>query len=309
MRRAGIIHNRPSLPSGALPIAAALAGLLAGAPGWAQAFDFTPVRVEASYTSDSNVTRAPAGEVLPDHVLGARVTAGLVQPVSTSTRALFQGFVGGEKFQTYHGLSHNFIGGQGEYQYRSSGEFGAATYAAFLRSMADSYESNLRDGYRHAFGVTVLKPATDRVTLFGALVRNISDGKSTVFDARNTSLRGNADWSLSRWDTVYLGAEYRRGDSISTVSRNDPTRTLGFINTANAIIQDDAFSDTRDAYRLKATTLIASLGYNRAFGAGQAVDVSWRRAQSSIQNAVGPLSGSDLRYTVNQYALAYLVRF
>jgi hypothetical protein len=175
--------------------------------------------------------------------------------------------------------------------------------------MADSYQSNLRDGYRHALGVTVLKPATDRLTLFGALVRNISDGKSAVFDARNTSLRGNADWSLSRWDTVYLGAEYRRGDSISTVSRNDPIRTLGFINTASAIIQDDAFSDTRDAYRLKATTVIGTLGYNRAFGAGQALDITWRRAQSSIQNAVSPLSGSDLRYTVNQYSLAYLVRF
>ena len=53
----------------------------------------------------------------------------------------------------------------------------------------------------------------------------------------------------------------------------------------------------------------ATLGYNRAFGERHAVDVSWRRAQSSVQNAVEPASGSDLRYTVNQYALAYLARF
>ncbi len=222
-----------------------------------------------------------------------------------------QGFAGTQRFSTYTGLSNNFIGTQGDFFFRTSGEFGAPTYGAFARTAKEDYESTLRDGYRHAFGVTVQKPVTDRIQLFGALTRNISDGKSRVFDARNTSLRGNADWSLGRWDTVYLGAEYRSGDSISTVSRNDPVRTLGFVNTASPnIIQDDAFNDTtRDAYRLKARTLIATLGYNRAFGERHALDVSWRRAQSSVQNAVAPLSGSDLRYTVNQYALAYLVRF
>src|SRR5260221_7748600 len=47
-------------------------------------------------------------------------------------------------------------------------------------------------------------------------------------------------------------------------------------------------------------SLIATLGYNRAFGERHAVDVSWRRAQSTVQNAVAPASGSDLNYTVNQ---------
>jgi hypothetical protein len=119
------------------------------------------------------------------------------------------------------------------------------------------------------------------------------------------------DWLLGRWDTAYLGVETRSGDSVSTVSRADPIRTLGFVNTASPnIIQDDAFDDVvRDAYRLKARTLIASLGYNHAFGAGQSLDVSWRRAQSKVQNAVAPASGSDLNYAVSQYSLAYLVRF
>jgi hypothetical protein len=240
-----------------------------------------------------------------------RVSAGGVIPISTRTRVAVQGFAGTQRFSTYTGLSNTFIGTQGDFFFRSSGEFGAPTYGAFARTAKEEYESTLRDGYRHAFGVTVLKPVTDRIQLSGALTRNIGDGKSTVFDTRNTSLRGNADWSLGRWDTVYLGAEYRSGDSVSTVSRNDPVRTLGFVNTASPnIIRDDAFNDTtRDAYRLKARTLIATLGYNRAFGERHALDVSWRRAQSSVQNAVDPASGSDLRYTVNQYALAYLVRF
>ncbi len=303
-----------------IPSVAAGLALLAGAPGPAHAagysefldsLQFRGFRAEASYTTDDNVTRAPAGDALRDRMLGVRVSAGGVIPLSTRTRAAVQGYVGTQRFSTYTGLSNNFIGAQGDFSFRPSGEFGAPTYGVFVRTAKEEYESTLRDGYRHAFGATVLKPLTDRVQLLGALTRNISDGKSTVFDTRSTSLRGNADWSLGRWDTVYLGAEYRSGDSVSTVSRNDPIRTLGFVNTASPnIIQDDAFTDTtRDAYRLKAHTLIATLGYNRAFGEGHAVDVSWRRAQSSVQNAVAPASGSDLNYTVNQVSVAYLGRF
>jgi hypothetical protein len=298
----------------ALGAVAALLALVAGALGPASAadlFEFRGFSADASYTSDSNVTRAPAGDNLADHMLAARASANGVVPVSTRTRVVIQGFAGTQKFRTYTGLSNNFIGAQADFQYRAAGDFGAATYGAFLRTQAEYYESNLRDGYRSAFGVNVLKPVTDRIVLSAALVGNMSDGRSTVFDARNTSLRGNADWSLSRWDTVYLGAEYRSGDSVSTVCRScDPTRTLGFINTASALIQDDAFTDTvRDAYRVKANALIATLGYNHAFGAGQALDVSWRRAQSTVQDPVAPLSGSDTHYTVNQFSLAYLVRF
>jgi hypothetical protein len=269
--------------------------------------------VEASLTSDDNVTRAGGSDALRDSILGVRANVGLMLPVSNRTRALVQGFAGGEKFHTYDGLSHNFIGGQADFQFRSSGEFGAATYSVFARTQAEYYQSTLRDGYRHAYGVTVLKPLTDRVTFLGALQQNISDGKSTVFDTKNTALRANFDWSLSTWNTVYLGAEYRKGDFVSTNCRAcDPNKTLGLVNTATPnIIQDDAFTDTvRDAYRLKADILIATLGYNRAFGSGQSLDLSWRRAQSALaQSAVTPATKSDFAYTVNQYSLAYLVRF
>ena len=296
-------------------LVAAAALLPATAPGIAHAldFDFTAARVEASLTADDNVTRAGGSDALRDSILGVRASKGLTLPMSTRTRAIVQGFVGGEKFQKYDGLSHNFFGAQADVQFRSSGEFGAATYSAFLRTQAEYYQSTLRDGYRHAYGVSVLKPLTDRVTFLGALQQNISDGKSTVFDTQNTALRANFDWNPSAWNTVYFGAEYRKGDFVSTNCRGcDPNKTLGLVNTATPnIIQDDAFTDTvRDAYRLKANIIVATLGYNRAFGSGQSLDLSWRRALSSLaQSAVGPATKSDFAYTVNQYSLAYLVRF
>jgi hypothetical protein len=291
---------------------AAVAALATAAVPWsARALDWTPARVEASLTADDNVTRAGGSDALRDTIFGLRASKGLVLPMSSRTRTLVQGFAGGEKFQKYDGLSHNFFGAQADFQFRSSGEFGAATYTAFVRTQAEYYKSDLRDGYRHAYGVTVLKPLTDRVTFLGALQQNITDGKSSVFDTQNTALRANFDWSLNTWNTVYLGAEYRKGDFVSTACDCNP-KTGGFVNTANPnLIPDDAFTDTaRTAYRLKANIIVGTLGYNRAFGSGQSLDLSWRRAMSSLaQTAVAPASKSDFAYTVNQYSLAYLVRF
>ena len=288
-------------------VAAGLA-LLAGAPGTASAdsdfFEFRGFRAEASYTSDDNVTRAPASDALRDSALGVRVSAGGVIPISMRTRASVQGFAGAQKFNNHTGLSNNFIGTQGDFFFRSSGEFGAATYGAFIRTAKEEYESTLRDGYRHAFGVTWLKPATDKIQLSAGVTYNITDGKSIVFDTKNVSLRGTADWSLGRWDTVYVGAEYRRGDSVST-----SPQSLAAVNVADAIVPDDAFDDTRFAYRFKASALLATLGYNRAFGESQSLDVSWRRVQSMPLHPPGNAPASELRYVVNQISVAYLARF
>src|SRR5206468_2677948 len=156
----------------ALLTGASASARAAGYSEFLDAVEFRGFRAEASYTTDSNVNRAPAGDALRDRILGVRVSAGGVIPLSARTRAAVQGFAG--------------------------------------------------------------------IQRSGALTRNISDGKSTVFDARNTSLRGNADWSLGRWDTVYLGAEYRRGDAVSTAPL-----TPGRADIADAVTvgPDDAYNN------------------------------------------------------------------
>jgi hypothetical protein len=290
--------------------------LLAGASASARAagysefldsVEFRGFRAEASYTSDDNVTRAPTGDALRDRILGVRVSAGGVIPLSARTRVSVQGFAGTQRFSTYTGLSNNFIGTQGDFFFRSSGEFGAPTYGAFARTAKEEYESTLRDGYRHAFGVTVQKPVTDRIQVSGGLTRNISDGKSRVFDAKNTSLRGNADWSLGRWDTVYFGAELRRGDTVSTAHL-----TPGRADIADAVtvIPDDAYKDpTLFAYRFKASTWIMTLGYNHAFSGGHSLDFSWRWVHSKPLELRGLATASENSYSANQFSVAYLARF
>jgi len=305
MRRGEIIR---SVAGGlALLTGASASARAAGYSEFLDAVEFRGFRAEASYTTDSNVNRAPAGDALRDRILGVRVSAGGVIPLSARTRAAVQGFAGIQKVGTYTGLSNNFIGAQGDLFFRSSGEFAAATYGAFARTAKEEYESTLRDGYRHAFGLTVQKPVTDRIQLSGALTRNISDGKSTVFDARNTSLRGNADWSLGRWDTVYLGADYRRGDAVSTAPL-----TPGRADIADAVTvgPDDAYNNPAlFAYRFKASIWITTLGYNHAFSGGHSLDFSWRWAHLTPLELRGLATASESSYTANQFSAAYLARF
>ena len=288
---------------------------LAGNPAPASAADpadSPALRVDAGYTSDNNVNRGPHGDTVKDWAIGVRASASGALPISTHTRGIIQGFVGTERFHTVNGLSKNFVGVQWDFQYRAAGEFGRATYGAFYRIQAENYNSTLRDGYRSALGLSVLKPWTDRINLFAAVTENITNDNSEVFDTKSTSLRGNLDWALGKRNVIYLGAEYRHGDSVSSVCRTcDQNRTRGLIATAGSnIVQDDAFSDTvRDAYKIKANTWVFTLGYNLAVTQGQSLDLSWRRVLSKGENPVAPATQSDINYYVTQYSLAYLARF
>lgn len=291
--------------------AAALLAAVASGPAFAE--QTLGLRIEAAYTTDDNVNRAPSDDKLRDRFFGLRVSDTQYFATSTRTRIAAQVFAGGEKFRTYNGLSHAFYGIQGELQFRTSADFSAPTYSVFARTGGDQYDSTLRDGYRHSAGVTVLKPLTDRIQLFGAAAYNVRDGKSTVFDTKDWSVQVNADYALSRGGTLYLGYEYHRGDVVSSAKP-----TLALLDIAEAVIQDDAFVDQGYyAYRFKADTNLVTLGYNYAFGGGQSLDLSWRWIESTPRDVPGGSSGysgsstygSAPRYVANQISLAYLVRF
>jgi hypothetical protein len=293
-RQWGMARSGPCLSTAAAVLLGALC-----APPILLAAESLDIRIEAGFTTDDNVTRARGADRLSDQSYSLNLSKSLDIPVSQHTRLLLLGFLGGEKFRAYTGLSRYFYGIQGEFQYRASGEFGSPIFGAFVRGSKDQYESDLRDGYRYSAGLTVRKPVTDRIHLFGNLAYNVRDGKSTVFDTKDWSTRLNLDYALTRSGSVYLGGEYRRGDVVSTA-----IPSLAYV--AEASVQDDAYTDiVRQAYRLKAGTALATIGYNLAFGEGQALDVSWRWAQSTSTST----PGNTIRYFDNQFTVAYLIRF
>jgi hypothetical protein len=285
--------------------AAALCGALC-APSAARADEPLGIRVEAAVTADSNVTRAQgAGDKFSDQSFGFSLAKSHIFPVSEHTRFVALGKLGGERFGTYSGLSRTFLGLEGEYQYRPSGEFGAPTFGVFGRGYRDYYESHLRDGYRYTAGVRVLRSLTDRLDLYADLTYNRRDGRSKVFDGHDLAALVNLDFSLTQGGTLYAGAQYRHGDIVSTARP-----ALEFVDIAKAIVEDDVFTDTqRFAYRIEARTIVTTLGYNLALKEGHSLDFSWRWVRSRATDDPGFTGAVPVRYFVSQFSLAYLFRF
>ena len=287
----------------AIRTAVAVLPFLLGGPSSLLAQDSLDMRAEATFTADSNVTRARnPQDRLSDRAFGLTLGKGLELPVGGSehVRLLVSGSLGTEQFQTYKGLSRIFAGADAELQYRQDAEFGTPTFSAFLRASRDEYDSALRDGSRYSVGISVRKPVTDRIDLFAALASDRRHARNAVFDTRERSARLNVDYSLTPAGTLYLGAEVRRGDVVTTTPD-----TVATGNIARAEAVDDAFTNSgRVAYRVEARSVLATLGFNLALAKSQALDISWRFVRST------PIAGSSaIRYDVNQLSLSWLAQF
>ena len=263
------------------------------------------IRVEAAVTSDNNVSRSRGADKLSDVSYGINVATSRNIALSSNTRLALQGSAGVERFTRYTGLSKVYAGFNGEFQYRRSADFDAPTFGLFARGTLERYESNLRDGYRYSAGARVLQPISTQLDLFAAVAYNVRDGKSTVFDNKDYSARMNLDYSLTSKSTLYAGGEFRRGDIVSTAQP-----ALRYLDVAEAVVRDDAFTDgVRQAYRLRAATLIASLGYNLALQADHSLDLSLRWVRSTTLARPGFANAEVIRYYDVQAGVAYLFRF
>lgn len=274
---------------------------LAGTPGRPLG-----ILVDVGYAMDDNVNRGSAEEDrLADQVYTVNASKRWVFSLSDHSRLVVNGFASGEKFRNFSGLTRLFGGGQAELQYRAAAGFLPPTYALFVRSQIERFESDLRDGYRYSTGVSVRKPLTDRINFFSALAVNRRDARSQVFTTREYSGRFNFDWALSRDSTVYFGGEYRQGDVVSS---GRPTLTT--FDLAEVLVRDDVFTQRGFFdYRTRAKTTLSSLGYNLSLGERDSLDFSWRWALSTPTGKLGFASASVPHYVDNLFAVDYLVRF
>jgi len=278
---------------------------LLGGSGALHADDSLGLRVEATATADNNVTRSKGADKLSDKSLGVGVSKSFVVPVSEYTRLSVLGTVGLERFARYAGLSKAYAGVNGEFQIRPSRDFDAPTFGLFADGRREQYRSNLRDGYRYSAGARVLQPLSTQLDLFAAVAYNWRDGKSTVFDDKDYSIRVNLDYAAGGGGTLYGGGEFRRGDTVSTAKP-----ALAYLDVANAIVRDDVFTDpARVSYRLRAKTIIATVGYNLPLKAGHSIDLSLRGVRSTALERPTIPGAGVIRYYDVQVGIAYLVGF
>ncbi len=263
------------------------------------------LQVEAGYTHDDNVTRAKSG---PDRRGDDNYTVNVSKRtgigLSETSRVLLTGTLGGEKFRAFNGLSNVAATAEAEYQYRSSAEFDAPTLGAFARLSALGFESTLRDGWRASRGVSAQMSVTDRINLFGALSANVRDARSEVFSTRDVSARFNVDYALSETGTLYLGADFRRGDIVST-----GRSSLENVSVADVFVQDDAYRGGQlFSYRFDGRTVLATMGYNLSLGNRDSIDFSWRHIRST-PGLRPAFVMSPRSYKANQVSAVYLMRF
>ena len=264
------------------------------------------LQFDGGYTFDDNVNRASnRSERLLDHSFSANVSKNWMFPIAENdnVRALATAILGGEKFKNYIGLSRASVGVTGELQYRPSAEFSAPTLALFGKTFLERFESDSRDGYRYSVGVSATQTLTDRITVFGALAHDERYGKSAVFDGKHNSARMNLDYALHTDGTLYMGGEYRRGDTVSTA-----LPTLANLDIAKVFRADDVFGKGLTSYRVDAKTWIGTVGYNLGFGPRNSLDISYRRAQSLTLQSPS-FAAPGFKYVVNQFNLVYLMRF
>lgn len=279
--------------------------LLGGSPLTAQADTGFGLLVDAGLTLDDNVTRAKEGnDRLSDTAYSVNISKAKTFPLGGQSRLLLTGVLGGERFQTYTGLSHLEAGLETELQYRASSEFLAPTLGLFAKLKYEDYESDLRDGARYSVGLSISQPLTDRINLFAALASNQRTSNSKVFSTVETSARMNLDYALSARQALYLSAEYRVGDVVST-----GRASLENVTIAKVFVLDNAFTGGQFfSYKINGSTWLTTVGYNHSLGPNGAIDVAWRRVESTPE--LRPSWATSPRsYISNQLLASYLFRF
>ena len=280
------------------------------------------IRMDIGYTYDDNVSRSNEAQ-LPDHIYSLHVSKGMLAPLSDHTRLALNGMLGGERYTTHRGLGRVSVGLDSELMYRASGQFGAPTWSLFARAFRDQYKSTLRDGSRFALGLSVRQPLTDRITLKGAVSRNVRNAEHAVFDTQDTGIRVNLDYSLTSSGTIYVSGEHRRGDivfsmksdmAVGEVRQLDDVLAgvhtagnpiVGAVHLVGGGVSASTGTQYFD-YRMRGKTGLITLGYNHAFGSHSSIDLSWRRIESTpdLQPGYTPPS-----YISNQISWAYLMIF
>ena len=281
-----------------LPIFRSVAALLALA--WAEGAQGFTIDGEAAYTVDNNITRAARDDsILRDSVLALGAGVTFQQPLSKRYRLLYRGFVRGEAYAEYTGLSNLTAGAAATLQYRASGKLLAPTWNLFARLSTSAYESWLRDSDFLSLGVSVNKGLTDRVSFTGSLSGTVRDSNSRVFDTREASVLFNIDYLVAKRATLYSTYNYLNGDIVST---GKPW--LRIVDYAEDIQADDAFGGAATnfyAYRLKAQTHVLTLGANLMLNRHHSLDLSARAAHSRTDG--------DITYNRMLVTAAYLIKF
>lgn len=266
-----------------LAFAAAL--LLAGACGTVAAGSPWSVGAELGATYDSNAGNAHSSD---DTRVVGRVGAGInstyTQALGLFTALQWRGALDGEGDVGIGDLSLGRVSTRLRLLHKPGVGFYVPVLAAWTSGDYQASASKLRTGGQWRAGAYLAEPITTQLQsrLGFSWSRRAMDGRA--YDGQTRSYELTVDWAVLPQLTVY--GEYRIDHGPIVVSAKGDntvvpkTEHLYLYQYADSVEPDPAFGDYWFAYRLKARTGIATLGFNLPLSRDVSLDAQLRRAHS-----------------------------
>jgi len=257
---------------------------------------------DLSYIDDDNVRLAQEDEdIRSDRIISATITAKGGKSLDSFSILNYGASATYNKHDTFDTLDNYEVEINTRYRFALSSGFTSPIYSLRAKLGGREFDTEMRDATFVALSADLNKWITDTINMTTGIGVNAQESKSEVFDTSDARIFVNFDTNFSRTDLIYTTFSYITGDTVSSA-----TPSLGIINVADAIEPDDAFGGieaNQFAYRLKADTMVLTLGYNRIFTRDLSFDVSARFVDSEAQD------DSDIYYDRTIIRASLLGRF
>jgi hypothetical protein len=228
----------------------------------AQAEGFLTLDAKLKYDNNLSHARFTQDQV-SDMATAVNVSAGKYFQISDFNSLIVKGDLGGELYNTYHGMNNLTLGGSVSLKRK----WGVGLYkpwtALTLASTRLDYNSDVRDGWLHKAMISVGKRVSEHWDVWAevSLQKRTQDNEQVVgpdfpgnaFDLFNKVVSLDATYAFSESTFLNLGYQWRRGDVVASTITESPLHAA-FDPVTTAESPDDAFGVVGEAYRLGGTT-------------------------------------------------------
>ncbi len=277
--KAGLAADQQPVAQGALPEPKAAKGKKK-----AQSADSVfRYSYDLAFIDDDNVRLAQEDEdIRSDRIISATVRAKGGKSLDSFSILNYGASATYNKFDTFDTLDNYEVEVNTRYRFALSSGFTSPIYSLGAKIGGREFDTEMRDATFVVLSADLNKWITDTINMTTGVGWNAQESKSEVFDTSEARIFVNFDTNFSSTDLIYTTFSYITGDTVSSA-----TPSVGIVDVADAIEPDDAFGGidaNQFAYRLKADTVVLTLGYNRIFTPDLSFDLSARFVESEAQD-------------------------
>jgi hypothetical protein len=233
------------------------------------------LRLETKLKYDNNLANGQfSQDLVGDMSRTVKVTAGKYFQLSDFNSLSLSGNLGGELYNTYHGLNNVALGGSATLKRK----WGLGLYqpwtALSLSSTRLDYNSEVRDGWQHEARLSGGKRITEHWDVwadFSVQKRSQDDVvvvnpafAGNIFDMHNKVFDLGAVYAFDENTFLTLAYQWQHGDVQSTSLKRSTSPNLRafIVPVSSAISIDDAFGAEARSYRLDGKTQVFGAAIN-----------------------------------------------